>query len=191
MAPPYHTDDAYLARLKGMLKALKNNADLHKTIVDAPFFDKKQTILLGLGMIVLTLVDKASNTVKRVAYSDTEPAKSAFRMSVKPFRHLVIPFDDEVNIIPRAIKTKKYQITDDWRFLFVPVLTPEEARFIQAGAGTDTSVVYPLSSSTAGGTIIFSFYEQAKNIRDEHHEFMNAYCAMVSTAIDEAAQSDK
>jgi hypothetical protein len=48
-------NDIYFAKLKDILSAPKNDQQLFKAIVNAPFDDKRRAALLGLGIVVLLL----------------------------------------------------------------------------------------------------------------------------------------
>jgi hypothetical protein len=168
----------FISKLDNLLSENSNDSDLFKAIVNAPFNDRHHATLLSLGVVVLLLVNKQTNTIDRIALSDTEPATGAVSMSAKPFHQIKIPVNHKGNLIAQAIATNRYQQTDDWQYLFVPELTPEEARFNQAGAGIGCSVIYPLECRD-GGAMIFSYYEPPQKIGAKHHDFMEQYASTV------------
>jgi hypothetical protein len=173
-------NDVYFANLRELLNKAKGDQQLFETIVNAPFFDKRRITLLGLGIVVLLLVNKQTRTVDRIALSDTELAKGAVRMSVKPFKEIKIPLNYKGNFIAEAIRSERYQQTSDWQYLFAPDLTPEEARLNQAGAGIGCSFIYPLIDARHGGALIFSYYLALDKIEREHHDFMRNYSYLVA-----------
>lgn len=175
--------DEYLDALKEILDNAQNDKELFEAIVNAPFLNKRYTTQLGLGIVVLLLVNKATQTIDRIALSKTEQAEGAQKYSVKPFREIKIPVRYQQNIIARTIETNESHITDDWQYMFVPELTSEEARFNQAGAGIGCSVVYPLPGARDGGAMIFSYYEPPESIRSEHRAFMAAYASLVASSL--------
>lgn len=172
----------FYSNLSDRLNMLQDESSLYKTIVNAPFSDRSATTLLGLGIMVLLLVNDKTGTIDRVALSDTAQAEGAVRMSAKPFRSIKIPVDNKANIIAKAIRLNQPQETDDWQYLFVPELTPQEARFNQAGAGIECSHVYPLKSKN-GGALIFSFFEPLDSISQAARDFMVQYSAMVDDVL--------
>jgi len=172
----------YFAGLEKLLAAADDDEQLFKSIVNAPFYDTLSAGVLGLGIVVLLLVNKAAKTVDRVALSKTEQAEGAVKMSVKPFKEIVIPADYADNIIVKAINTGNPQKTADWQYLFNPALTPEEARLNQAGAGIGCSIVYPLKARN-GGAMIFSYFLMPDEIDDDHHKFMSTYSSLVSKTL--------
>lgn len=174
--------ETYYDQLAVLLQAARNDAELFETIVNGPFADKLTALQMDLGVLVFLLVNKESSTIDRIALSDTYSAEGAVRMSAKPFHEIKIPIDYPDNYIARAIKTRKPQKTADWKYLFAPDLTPKEARFNQAGAGIDCSIVYPIKARD-GGAMIFSMYQPLEKITPEHHVFMKRYIDMVTQAL--------
>jgi len=178
----YFDKDVYYTEIQKLLLVPQNEEQLFKSIVNAPFHDTKNVTLLSLGIVVFLLVNKATQVIDRVALSDTELAKGAVSMSVKPFSSIKIPLNYYENSIAESIRSGKVQITDDWKYLFIPALTPQEAHFNQAGAGIGCSAVYPLKARD-GGALIFSYYLLPEDLTAEHHAFMKAYAKMVERAL--------
>jgi hypothetical protein len=174
----------YYKSMKTLLSKAKNDEELFEALVNAPFSDKLQTTTLDLGIVVLLLANKKTKTIDRVALSKTEHADWALRMTPIPFHDIKIPIGYKTNTIAVAIKTGVPQRTNDWKFLFVPALEPEAARFNQAGAGIACSFVYPFTSRD-GGTLIFSYYQPFDHISDRHYAFMEKYSVMAGEALGE------
>lgn len=168
---------ALYEKMADQFKAATNESNLRNAIVNAAFDDPTKATSLSLGVTVLLVVDSKNMTINRVALSDTDSAKGAVRMSAKPFTEIKIPLNHEENIIAKAIKTQEFQMTSDWADMFVPALTPVQARFNQAGAGIGCSVVYPVNNETA---MIFSFYTQPEKIGGRHYKFMEKYTSLVA-----------
>lgn len=175
--------DPYFARMTKQLSAAKSDAALYKRIVNAPFTTKIDATMLDLGIVVFLLVNKKTGNIDRVALSDTNPAKGAVNISDKPFKEIKIPASYTQNIIAKAIATHKTQATSDWKYLFIPDLSPASARFNQAAAGIDCSYVYPLQARD-GGALIFSFYQQMPDIGDRHKAFMTQYSKLVNSYLE-------
>lgn len=163
-----------------------DNMQFYQEIVDAPFQDKLHSTSIALGVVVLLLADYENNALRRIALSNTEMADGAVNFSVKPFHEIVIPLNFESNVLIESLKSKIPQQTEDWAVMFSPELTPEEARFNQAGAGIACSVIYPLlteASETPLGALIFSYFEPLDHIDEAHHEFMKEYSNSVALKI--------
>ena len=100
-------------------------------------------------------------------------------VSYVKFEEIKIPADyHNGNIIAKAIQTGKPQDTTDWKFLFEPALTPEQARINQASAGIAYSAVYPFTAR-GGGAMIFSYYQYASEIGEPQRKFMSEYIKLV------------
>jgi hypothetical protein len=163
----------------GRVLAAAKSDDLYQTIVNAPFKYKVETTFLFLGIVVLLLVNKETGTIDRVALSQTELAKNTTDVSVVPFNEIKIPADHNDNIIAKAIQTGTPQDTTDWKFLFVPALTPDQARINQASGGIAYSAVYPLDVAE-GGALIFSYFQYLQGIGEQQNEFMKTYSQLVT-----------
>lgn len=170
----------YMEELESLLASANTGEDVYNKVVNAPFSAKSKGIPLGLGVVVLLLVNNETTTIDRIALSDTEPARGAVEYSVKPFHDIKIPKNHQKNLIARAIRSGHHQMATDWRYLFVPALTAQEARFNQAGAGVATSIVYPLVDTLDGGALIYSYFIPHDQISDQHHQFMSRYSELVA-----------
>ncbi len=177
-ATPRDASDFDYNSLKAIL-ADASTEDLYRTIVNAPFRDKLKTTFLFLGIIVLTLVDPETGTIQRVALSETELAKNTTEVSLVPFNEIKIPADHPENILAKAIKTNEPQDTTDWKFLFEPAMTPDQARINQASGGIAYSAVYPLTIK-GGGALIFSYFQYLHEIGDKQRDFMENYAKIVT-----------
>jgi hypothetical protein len=175
--------DVYYALLRERLNSAKSDQQLFEVIVNAPFSDRRRSTLLGLGIIVLFMVDKKTKTITQVAISDTDFAKGAARMSVKPFKDIEIPYTYKGNFIAEAVRSERYQQTSDWGHLFAPSFTSEESRLNQAGAGIACSFVYPLIYARAGGALVFNYYSPIDKIEREHHDFMRTYSRLATASL--------
>jgi len=166
--------------LEKILTSAPTEQDLHMAIVNTPFDFRVATAFLFLGIIVLLKVNKKTGTIDRIALSQTELAKNTTDVSVVPFSAIKIPLDHQENIIATAIRTGKPQDTIDWKFLFEPALTPDQARLNQASGGIAYSAVYPLKGFGDGGAMIFSYFQYMHNIGNAQHEFMDQYSSLVA-----------
>ncbi len=169
-------------RLTETLKQPKSDAELFQAIVNTPFEYKVETALMFLGIIVLLLVNKETGKIDRVALSSTDMAQSTTNVSVVPFEEIKIASDHPENIIAEAIRSAKTQDTTDWKFLFDPALTPDQARINQASAGIAYSAVYPLQAR-GGGALIFSYFQYQQDIGDAQRQFMEKYAALVDSVL--------
>lgn len=172
--------------LNSLLSNAKTDEELYRLIVDAPFKQYKiQTTFLFLGIIVLLLVDaKNKKVIRRIALSQTDFAERTLDVSVIPFEKIKIRLNDQQNIISAAIREGTMQDTTDWKYLFTPALSPENARINQANAGIAYSAVYPFTAGN-GGALIFSFYQYKDLIDDVQKDFMKKYTNFVNEHLSE------
>lgn len=177
------TTDFDYEELAELLKNCTNDGELFDAIVNGPFVNPLPAVLLFLGIIVLLQVDKSSGTINRIALSQTEQAKMTTNVSAKPFNEIKIPLDYLENTIADAIASGQPQDTTDWKFLFNPEMTAQQARINQANAGIAYSMVYPLKSRD-GGALIFSYYQYRSDMDDgKAEEFMTRYSELVDNAL--------
>lgn len=144
--------------LKKTLQSAKNNKQLQYLIVNAPFDFKVACAMLFFGIIVLLEVDEAGLNINRIALSSTELAQNTTEVSYVPFNKIQIPLLHSENIIATAMRAGQPQDTTDWKFLFEPALTPEQARLNQASGGIAYSAVYPIKNGKRASTLIFSYF---------------------------------
>lgn len=182
-----HPIDLTPERLASAYDIVRADSDLFTSIVNTPFLQlRMETAFMFLGITVLLQVDKENGAINRVALSNTELAKNTTDVSFVPFHEIKIPLIHDENIISRAIQTGEPQDTTDWKFLFEPALTPEQARINQASGGIAYSAVYPLKSRD-GGAMIFSYFQYLSEIGNSQKEFMRDYVALVDKKLAEEA----
>jgi hypothetical protein len=117
MALPHSLDAAiYYADLENQLKKARSKTGLQQTIVDAPFHNKAISAQLGLGIVVLLLVNKATGMIDRVSLARTDLAQGTLDMSAKPFSEIRIPLNNRENYIAIAIRRKHHMITSEWQY---------------------------------------------------------------------------
>lgn len=168
------------AELQRTLEAVQGgDGELFHAIVNTPFEHPVETAFLFLGIIVLLIVNKETGNIDRVALSNTELAKNTTDVSYVPFSEIKIPADDPENIIAKAIRSGEPQDTTDWKFLFTPALTADQARLNQASGGIAYSAVYPLQCRN-GGAMIFSYFQYMHNIGEAQRAFMKSYSELVA-----------
>ena len=171
-------------KLKIALVTPKDDLGLFRAIVNAPFDQKPKAAFMFLGIIVLLLVNKEKGTIDRIVMSDNEMTEDINKVSVIPFKKIKIPLNDKDNIIARALATGIPQNTTDWRFIYSPVLNPDEAHINQASSGISYSAVYPLEVRD-GGALIFSYYLFSGHVGNKQLEFMKKYTKLVANVLNE------
>ena len=168
--------------LKSLLQGHDDDTELFQAIVNAPFKYKLEMAFLFLGIVVLLQVNKKTGMVDRVALSNTDLAKRTTDVSYVKFDEIKVPLNYADNIIAKAINSGESLDTTDWKFLFNPAMTDEQARINQANAGIAYSVVYPLKSRD-GGALIFSYFQFSGAVSDDAKTFMKTYTDLVDEAL--------
>jgi hypothetical protein len=169
--------------------ASADSKTLATAIVNAPFKYRADMVLMGIGIVVLLIADKKCGQIHRIALSNTDLAAGTTRISSKKFEEIKVPIDDKQNIIAKTIRTQEPQMTDDWKYLFTPALSPDQARLNQAGGGIACSYVYPLSFNGESGALIFSFFKGPEQIGRTETDFMAGYSAAVSEKLENTEDS--
>lgn len=172
----------FLKTYSTTLKKTQTKEDLFQAIVDTPFRHKDVYIPLGLSLMVLALVNDVSGTLDRTALSNTEPAKGAVDYSVMAFHDIKIPLSAKQNMLIKTLTTGRWHQTDDWAHTFTPALTPEEARFNQAGAGVACTIAYPINVGS-GAILSFSYFKPLWEIGEEQHIYMKKCVEIAQEAL--------
>ncbi|HET9174028.1 MAG TPA: hypothetical protein VFN56_01965 [Candidatus Saccharimonadales bacterium] len=177
MVPPTDNLAFDYTAMQDALSGAQTSDEINRAIVDTPFrLCRPQAALIFLGITVLLEVNTKSHTIDRIALSETELARNTTQVSYVPFEAIKIPVDDPDNIIAKALRSGMPQDTTDWRYLFTPALTAEQARINQASGGIAFSAVYPVDTNRA---IIFSYYQYQQHIGKAQRDFMDHYTALV------------
>lgn len=99
---------------------------------------------LGFKSVAILLLDKRDNCLKRLAVSQTEAIAAAeAKLNLKLFGEK-IPLSDEENLIARAVKTQRMQLTHGLNNTLIPHFSDEQSRIAQDIIGINASFVYPL-----------------------------------------------
>ena len=173
--------------------------NLQKIILETPDFEGivvrvVNSILVELGylqlgyrILVLTLVDKNTQTLKRIALSQTPEAQRAMGASPVPFEKIEIPLHAEDNLLIRALKDNKVYITHFWPDIFRPVLSDEAALRNQAAAGIKTSMLFPLTArGEVIGVMIFSLVKGEEEVSQEEKDLIERFTDIVGLAVQNA-----
>jgi signal transduction histidine kinase len=172
---------------------------LQKLILDTPEFEgvvdrvvnailtELGYLQLGYRILVLTLVDQQSHTLKRIALSETGEAEKALQASPIPFEQIAIPLSATDNLLIRALNEKKPFVTHYWPDIFRPVLTDEAALGNQNAAGIRTSLLYPLLvKDQAIGVMIFSLVKSEDEVTPEEKDLIARFTDIAALAVQHA-----
>lgn len=99
---------------------------------------------LQFGTGVVAILDEDKSVIKRVGASRTKEAQQAIQALSVPFDKIEISINDPYNLMAKALRENKPQITSNVYDVLGPVLSREEAQKIQQIMGTKTTLVYPI-----------------------------------------------
>jgi len=125
---------AALWRLEKMILDTLDFQDVVQKIVESTLTELGY-LNLGYRVIVLALVDRKSQTLKRISFSRTKEGIEAIGSLSLPFEHIDIPLTEENNLCIQAMKQKQPLITHSVADVFYPALKEEEILPIQQAVG--------------------------------------------------------
>ncbi len=170
-------------------KVILNTLDFNSVVqqvVDSLLFELNY-IQNGYRIIVLTLIDERTQTLKRISLSQTDEAKKALEASAIPFHEIEIPLSATDNILVRALAEKKPLVTNSWPDLFRPVLTDDQAITNQLAAGIKTSMIFPvINHDKPIGVLIFSMAKNTKDIPSKDMDILSGFTDLVGLAVQNA-----
>ncbi|MDQ3098830.1 MAG: ATP-binding protein [bacterium] len=143
---------------------------------------------LGYGIVVLALLDKEAQMLRRVSISQTPDARKALETTPVPFKAIDIPLTAESNISIKVFKTGVPTATNKWEEMLVPPFTTVQAAEIQSVLGIKSSLIYPLS--TKGETIgimIFSMNKDESEVSDQERELISEFVDIAGIAVQNAS----
>jgi signal transduction histidine kinase len=168
-----------LHKLYGIMVSLVTLEETAQKLTDAIAFE------LGFEAGVLSLIDDKTATLKRVAVSHTRAGLIGIKMLPVPYKAIGIPLEDQQNILIKAIRERKPQITKRMFDLFVPSLPPETVDNLQRLMNIRTSFVYPIfSKNRVIGTMIFSIAGDENQISAYQRDAVSKIIEVVGLVID-------
>src|SRR3989344_1850582 len=112
---------------------------------------------LGFQAGVLSVIDKSTKSLKRIAVSQTEAGIIGTKLLPVPYKSIGISLNDPNNLLIKSIREGTPQVTNSMYDLFTPALSKETVDKLQNIMGIRTSLVYPIfSKNEVIGTMIFS-----------------------------------
>jgi signal transduction histidine kinase len=132
----------------------------------------------------LTLVDEKRKVLKRISLSRTDEAARALAASAIPFHDIEIPLQAKDNLLIKTVQTGKTQVTNDWKHLFTPTLTDEQAHQNQHAAGIKTSMVFPVTlREKTIGAVIFSMVKKESEVDEDEINLLRGFCDIIGIAV--------
>ena len=177
-----HTLDA-LWKLQKIILGTPDFTDVVSKVVNS-ILTELGYLQLGYRILVLTLLDKKTNTIKRIAISRTPEATKAQEVSPISFERIEIPLSADDNFLVRCLKDKKIYATNSWPDIFRPVLSDESALHNQESAGIKTSMLYPIIVNDESiGVMIFSMVKNEDQVSVEEKFLIERFTDIVGLAV--------
>ncbi|MEM3063275.1 MAG: histidine kinase dimerization/phospho-acceptor domain-containing protein, partial [Nitrososphaerota archaeon] len=147
---------------------------------------------LGYVVVVLALIDKEKNVLRRISLSSTPEAQAFLKEFKVHFRDIVIPLSEEENLGIKAIKERRVFIAHDVSDLLYPAMKREHVRDLQKRVGIKTSVVFPVfSRGKVIGHIIFSMKKNDKDISPMEWSVLRSFTSAVGISVENAQLFDE
>lgn len=166
-----------LLSISGMVRSLKKKSDislgeqnraliasqrLNKVILQSlNFHDVIQKIAetipneLYFDTGIVAVIERISQTIKRVGVSSTQEAAIAVKSLTDSFNKIGVSLNDPDNYMAKAVRENKHLVTESLYDVLCPVVTREESQNIQSILGTRTAVAYPIYGSMATAIGVF------------------------------------
>lgn len=143
---------------------------------------------LGYGIVVLALLDKDTQLLRRVSISQTPDAKKALEATPVPFKAIDIPLIAENNVSIKVLKTGLPASTNNWEEMLVPPFTVEQAKQIQGVLAVKSSLIYPIiSKGETIGVMIFSMNKDEAEVSEKERELIAEFTDIAGIAVQNAS----
>lgn len=141
----------------------------------------------GYEVIVLTLLDKEKQGLRRIAISNTQSAARFLHATPVHFENIVIPFTATENLSIRAINERKMYSSSEVADVLYPALSREWVDSFQKTLGIKTSLTYPIiAKDNVLGSLIFSLSKDKEKISEEEWAILDSFVGAVGIALDNA-----
>ncbi len=140
---------------------------------------------IGFKEISILLLDKKENALVRLAISQVEAVKQLGFNYRENLKELKTSMEVDENLIIKAIKQRKMQVTSDLFLVLTPHFTREQAKEIQTALRIQDTLVYPLivRNETIGGMRI-SMAEKAESMSEYKKDLVARLAGVIGIAID-------
>lgn len=141
----------------------------------------------GYEVIVLTLLDKEKQGLRRIAISNTQSAARFLQATPIHFENIVIPFTALENLSVRAINERKMFSSSEVADVLYPALSRDWVDSFQKTLGIKTSLTYPIiAKDKVLGSLIFSLSKEKEKISEEEWAILDSFVGAVGIALDNA-----
>jgi signal transduction histidine kinase len=183
---PKNLLDALFRLQQVILSNLEYDAVINEVVNS--MFKELGFLKFGYEIVVLTLIDEESQTLKRISVSQTQKAVEALELLTIPFHQIIIPLTYTDNTLIKVINSQKPAISTHWPEILSPAYSADDAVIIQHKLGIKASLIYPISvKGTALGAMIFSMTKQVIDVTQEEKELLRGFSDMVGLAVQNAS----
>lgn len=141
----------------------------------------------GYEVIVLTLLDREKQGLRRIAISNTQSAARFLHATPVHFENIVIPFTASENLSIRAINERKMFSSSEVADVLYPALPRDWVDNFQKTLGIKTSLTYPIvAKDKVLGSLIFSLSKGKEQISEEEWSILDSFVGAVGIALDNA-----
>lgn len=175
-----------LQALWRLLKILLNNLNFDDVVfkVVNSILTELGYLNLGYRIVVLSLIDESSKSLRRIALSQTPEAERAKAVSTVPFEKIAIPLNAVDNYCVKVLYSRQPLYTSHWPDILSPPLTPEAALRNQEASGIKTSMVYPVFAQNKPiGSLIFSMIKEYSEVSEDEKDLLLGFTDLVGLAV--------
>lgn len=141
----------------------------------------------GYEVIVLTLLDREKQGLRRIAISNTESASRFLQASPVHFENIVIPLTATENLSIKAINERKMFSSSEVADVLYPAISRDWVENFQRTLGIKTSIAFPIiAKDKILGSLIFSLSKSKEMISDEEWSVLDSFVGAVGIALDNA-----
>jgi len=180
---PPHLNINTIRKIENILLESLEFDEVVKKVVDS-ILTELGYLDLGYRIVVLTLVDKKKQVLKRISLSETKEARATLSTSEKNFHSIEIPLTYKKNASVMAINSKKPILVHDFKYILCPGVSEENALEIQQSADIKTSVVYPIKvKNKVIGTMIYSMVKYVNKLAVKEGEILSYFTDLIGIAV--------
>ena len=141
---------------------------------------------LEYKLVAILLLDKKDNAVVKLAISQTDLVMQAEIKLNQTLFGVKIPLFEESNLIVRAIKSQRMQLTHGLNDILTPHFSPEQSKVAQQIVGITTSFIYPLIvRGEVFGAMVVSI-NVTDGLSDFKNDLIDRLAGVIGIAIDNA-----
>ena len=141
---------------------------------------------LAFKAVAILLLDQKDGTLLRLAISKTDPIMQSEAKFNRELFGEKIPLSEETNLIVKAVKTQRMQITHGLNNTLTPYFSDEQSKDIEEAIGITASFVYPLVvKEEVIGAMLISIND-AEGLSEFKNALIDRLAGVIGVAINNA-----